>query len=234
MDLYRSLDDAYQYVARRPAPPPWQAQLGDLDLLVCTIRDVRPDAGRSDTALRRLLGVGRDRRDALTVALYALAPALRARTSRAVSDDYRADALAELTFVLLDSPLDRAGLAHRLVNRAHNRVYKAARRVHQRGVVHTVTTTAHDPDWVVDRCDAASDIADVVAQRVDLGRFHAAVTPAIADGRLSPTQWAAYRDHRLRRAVDPTSPACDGVQRKLASRATAHLQPLIDTYLHAA
>lgn len=234
MDLYRSLDDAYRQLADRPTPPAWQAHLGDLDRVVATIRDVRPDASRSDAALRRLVTIGRDRRDALTVALYALAPALRARTGRAVSDDYRADALTELTFVLLDSPLDRPGLAHRLVNRAHNRVYKAAKRVHQRGVVRTVTTTTHDPDWIDQHDVSTIDFAEVVAQRVDFARFHAAVDEAIVSGQLSRTLWAAYRDHRLRRAVDPSSPACDGVQRKLATRASVRIQPLIDTYLHAA
>ena len=53
-------------------------------------------------------------------------------------------------------------------------------------------------------------------------------TWAIANGEISTTLWAAYRDHRLRRALDSTSPACDGVQRKLASRASARLQTLIE------
>jgi hypothetical protein len=191
MNLYRTLDEEYQQLARRPNPPAWQTELGDLNDLVATIRADRPDPSRSDTALLRLLTIGRDQPDALTVALCALAPALRTRTARAISDDYRTDALAELTFVLLDSPLDRPGLAHRLVNRAHNRVYKTARRVHERGVVRTVTITPHDPAWM-GHCDASGrDVACIVTDELGGAAEVAALPPAVHRVALTlqhPTQ----------------------------------------------
>lgn len=234
MNPYRNLDTAYRHLALRSTPPAWQSELGDLDGIVTAIRHDHPDPTASDTMLRRLLAVGRAEPDALTVALYALAPALRARIGRAVTDEYRADALTDLAFVLLDSALDRPRLAHRLVNRAHNRAYKAAARVTRRGVVRPVTIAPHDPEQLAHLHSSTPDIADTVAAHLDLARFHTAVHQAIAAGELSPTTWAAYRDHRLRRAVDPTAPVCNGVERKLATRAGARLQPLIDTHLHAA
>ena len=57
---------------------------------------------------------------------------------------------------------------------------------------------------------------------------------AVEGGDLSASLWAAFRDHRLRRALDPSGPTSTGVQRKLASRAASPLQPLVDQYLHAA
>jgi hypothetical protein len=113
MNPYRNLDTAYRHLALRSTPPAWQSELGDLDGIVTAIRHDHPDPTASDTMLRRLLAVGRAEPDALTVALYALAPALRARIGRAVTDEYRADALTDLAFVLLDSALDRPRLAHR-------------------------------------------------------------------------------------------------------------------------
>src|SRR4051794_7258337 len=111
MNLYRTLDDTYRHLALRPAPPAWGSGLRSLDQLVATIRHDQPDPNESDAALRHLLAVGRNEPEALTVVLYALAPALRARIGRAVTEDYRADVLVELSFVLLDSSLDRPGLA---------------------------------------------------------------------------------------------------------------------------
>lgn len=234
MDPYRTLDIAYQHIASRTRQPEWQRNLGDIDTAVATIRDHDPYANKSDTLLRHLVQAGRVDSDALTVTLYALAPALRARTSRAVTAEYRNDALADLAFVLLDSPLDTPNLVRRLVNRAHNRVYKAARRVHQRGATHPVTVAPHDPERLIHHQTPTPDPANAVADRLDLTRFHDAVLDAIATGKLAPGAWIAYRDHKLRRAIDPTSPACDGVQRKLAARAATRLQPLIDTHLHVA
>lgn len=235
MNLYRQLSVAHQQLNTRQPRPGWHRDLGDLDDIVAAIRDDHPDPAASDTVLRRLLTVSRREPDALTVVLYALAPRLLARIGRAVTDEYRSDALADLAFVLLDSPLDRAGLAHRLVNRAHNRTYKAAVRTHQRGVVHPVTITPQDPDRLLRRHETAGpDMVDTVVRRIDLTRFHAAVQDALTTGTLSPAAWAAYRDHRLRRAVDPAAPVCNGTQRTTALRAAGQLQPLIDIYLHAA
>jgi hypothetical protein len=137
--------------------------------------------------------------------------------------------------VILDSPLDAPRLAHRLVNRAHTRVYKAARRVEQRGVVHIVEIAPVDPQRMPANVGTCTpDIADGVTDRLALARFNHAVLTAVENGALSGSVWAAYRDHRLRRAVDSSPPASTAVQRKLASRAVSRLQPLVDQYLHAA
>lgn len=236
MNLYATLDATYHRLARRSRPPTWCGELGfaSLDALVATVRNDQPDPQHSDLTLRRLLTVGRREPDAVTVALYALAPALRARTGRAVTEEYRGDALTALAFVVLDSPLDASGLAHRLVNRAHTRVHKAAGRVNRGGCLHPVTITPQDPQVLTQWRGVSPDFADTVTRRVDLGRFHTAVEQAIADGELSETLWVAYRDHRLRRVVDPTTPPSNGTQRKLAGRAVPKLQPIIDTHLHAA
>ncbi|MEZ5246043.1 MAG: hypothetical protein R2707_13170 [Acidimicrobiales bacterium] len=50
----------------------------------------------------------------MIVASFALVPLLRARLGRAVTDEYRNDALTELTIVLLDAPTVGAHLARRL------------------------------------------------------------------------------------------------------------------------
>ena len=86
--LYRDLDTAYQRLVRT-RPRPWQAGYATLDELVAAIRDDHPDATRSDAVLRQLLAAGMTDNNAWTVALYALAPALRARTARAVTATYR-------------------------------------------------------------------------------------------------------------------------------------------------
>lgn len=237
MNLYGSLDDAYHRLARRPTPPPWSAELGgfaSLDEVVGAIRHDQPDSHRSDIVLRRLLTVARTEPDAVTVALYALAPALRTRIGAASTAEYRADALTTLAIVLLDSPLDRPRLAHRLVNRAHTRVYKAASRINRGVGSKLITITPQDPDVLTHRRGVTPDFADTVTRRVDLTRFHTAVQHAIADGELAENLWVAYRDHRLRRAVDPTALPANGSQRKLAGRAVSHLQPLVETHLHAA
>lgn len=238
MNLYRTLDAHYARLARRTPPAAWRTGCATHDEIVTVIRDDHPDPARSDQVLRRLLVTGHAHRDASTVVLHALAPALRSRLGRAVTDEYRSDALTDLAFVLLDADratLDRPGLAHRLVNRAHTRAHKAAHRTYQRGAVRPVTIAPTDPSRLSDRAVAIpTDVADLVAVHVDLYRFLAAAEAAVDSGRLSSNVWAAYRSHRLARAVDPDQPPCDGVQRQLARRAATRLQPLVDTYLHAA
>lgn len=235
MNLFRDLDTTYQHLARRPHPT-WLTVIsrGGLDEVVATIRDDRHDTTASDTALRALIGVGRHEPDALTVAIHALAPRLRARLGRTVTDEYSHDVLTDLTLVLLDSPLDGPRLANRLVNRAHNRTYKAAQRVHTRGAVHITTVAPHDPEHFARHHDRSDDIATIVAQRVDLARFHTAIRTAIDTGKLSEPSWAAYRDHRLRRALDIDDRICTNHERTTASRTARKLEPLIATYLHAA
>jgi hypothetical protein len=235
MNLFRQLDATYQHLTARPRPA-WLATIvnGGLDDVVTAIRDDRPDTAASDTTLRTLLDLASEYPDALTVAMHALAPQLRARLSRSVTDDYRGDVLTDLALVLLDSPLEGPRLARRLVNRAHNRTYKAARSAYVRGLVNVTTITPHDPQRFVRQRDGGEDIATVVARRVDLARFHTAVRAAIHNGHLSESAWAAYRDHRLARVVDPDARLCSSHERTTASRTARKLEPLIDSHLHTA
>jgi len=235
MNLYRQLDDSYRRLRRRPHPV-WLAGawVVDLDDALATIRDDRPDPTASDSVLRLLVDVGRRESDALTVALYALAPKLRARLARTVTDEYRSDVLTHLAFVLLDSSLDEDRLAARLVNRAHNRAHKADRRVRTHGTVNVMKVAPYEPEHFERVRSHDGDVAALVAERADLARFHGAVDDAIARGRLTEEAWAAYRDHRLRRAVDPDAPVSTSHQRITASRTAHKLAPLVETYLHAA
>ncbi|MGH3441170.1 MAG: hypothetical protein ACRDUY_03825 [Nitriliruptorales bacterium] len=241
MNPYRNLDDAYQRLARHPARLTIASGPdGDLDAIVAAIRDDTPDSEASDQALRHLIAAGRSNRDALTVVLYALAPELRARISRTATGEYHADALGDLALVILSSDLDRRGLAHRLVNGAHNRVWRNARRVHTRGVVNITTTVPCPPDRLARLHDhrpvIATDVADAVVNRLDLQRFQTAIETAVAEGKIPPEVWVAYRDHRLHRAVAVDLPRSSSRERVAAHRAARRLAPYIDTYLglHAA
>ena len=235
MNLFRHIEADYRRIARDGLPDQWCVDLASLDDVVEAIRDHREHQERSDDLTLRLATIARTDQRAAMVVLYALAPLLGARLGRAVTTEYRTDALTELAMVILDSPLDGTRLAHRLVNRAHTRVYKAARRVERRGVVHIVEIAPVDPNRLVaDAGTRAPDIADGVTDRLALARFSYAARAAVDNGDLSASLWTAFRDHRLRRAVDPSRPASTGVQRKLASRAARRIQPLVDQYLHAA
>ena len=235
MNLFRHIEADYRRIARDGLPDQWCIDLATLDDVVEVIRDHREHQERSDDLTRHLATIARTDQRATVVGLYALAPLLGARLGRAVTAEYRTDALTELAMVILDSPLDGPRLAHRLVNRAHTRVYKAARRVEHRGVVHTVEIAPVDPQRMVANAGiCVADIADGVTDRLALARFNQAVLTAVENGALSGSVWAAFRDHRLRRALDPSAPASTGVQRKLASRAATRIQPLVDQYLHAA
>lgn len=235
MNLFRHIEADYRRVARDGLPDQWCIDLATLDDVVEAIRDHREHQERSDDLTRHLATIAGTDQRATAVVLYALAPLLGARLGRAVTAEYRTDALTELAMVILDSPLDGPRLAHRLINRAHTRVYKAARRVEQRGVVHMVEIAPMDPQRMaasVGTC--AADIADGVTDRLALARFNDAARVAVDNGDLSASLWTAFRDHRLRRALDPSGPTSTGVQRKLASRAARRIQPLVDQYLHAA
>jgi hypothetical protein len=235
MNLYQQLTDAYDQLGRWPRPTWLRAVFaGDLDDVVTAIRRDQPNPTASDGLLRALICTGRQVPDALTVALYALAPRLRTRLARTVTDDYRSDVLTDLAFVLLDSPLDGPRLAVRLVNRAHTRTHKATRATHTRGTINIMTVAPRDPERFNRSQAHDEDIAASVARRVDLARFHTAVQSAIARGDLSKAAWAAYSDHRLRRALDPDAPVCSSHERITASRTARKLAPIVDTYLHAA
>jgi len=235
MNLFRHIEADYRRIARDGLPDQWRIDAATLDDAVETIRNHRANQDRSDHLTRRLATIARTDQRAAVVVLYALAPLLGARLGRAVTAEYRTDALTELAMVVLDSPLDGPRLAHRLVNRAHTRVYKAARRVEQRGVVHIVEIAPVDPmRMMASMADGTPDIAEGVTDRLALARFNDAVLAAVGSGELSATVWAAFRDHRLRRALDPSGLTSTGVQRKLASRAASRIQPIVEQYLHAA
>ena len=235
MNLFRHIEADYRRIARDGLPDQWGIDLVTLDDVVEAVRDHREHQERSDGLTRRLATIARTDQRAAVVVLYALAPMLGARLGRAVTTEYRADALTELAMVILDSPLDGPRLAQRLVNRAHTRVYKAARRVEHRGVVHIVEIAPIDPQRMVASDGAcAVDIADRVTDRLALARFNNAVLAAVECGELSASLWSAFQDHRLRRALHRSGPISTGVQRKLASRAAIRIKPLVDQYLHAA
>ena len=222
MNLFRHIEADYRRIARDGLPDQWCIDLATLDDVVEAIRDHREHQERSDDLTRRLATIARTDQRAAVVVLHALAPLLGARLGRAVTSEYRTDALTELAMVILDSPLDGPRLAHRLVNRAHTRVYKAARESSQRGVVHVVEIAPVDPQRMPASVRTfAADIADGVTDRLALAQFNDAVLTAVDNGTLSASVWAAFRDHRLRRALDPSGPTSTGVQRKLASRAAS-------------
>lgn len=238
MKPYRQLEAAYQQTrhrhARRPIPG-----LGDLDQIVDTIRNDTPESIDSDEALRDLLIAGRTTPEANTVALHALAPGLAYRISRSATAEYHQDALTELAFVLLDSDLTGARLAHRLVNRAHSRIWRTVRPDRTLGGKKVIEIVPREPDRLQLLQDATAghrSLADVVIDRVSLQRFCDAVDSAVEDGMIPSHAWDAYRETRLRRAVVVGLPPTTGQQRVLAHRAARRLAPIVEAHLgvHAA
>lgn len=238
MNPYRELDAAYRRLHRHVDGPQLR-DLGDLDHLVEVIRNDTPDSAASDRALRQLILMGRSLPAATTVALYALAPALRARISRTATAEYHHDAVTELALVVLDSDIDGPRLAHRLVNRTHSRIWRSARSARTRGVLNVTTTVPCEPDRLalLDRKAAGSDgIDDIVVNRLALERFRLAVEQAVADGIIPLDAWTVYRNHRIRRALVNGLPASTGQERVAAHRAARRLAPYVDAHLgvHAA
>jgi hypothetical protein len=235
---YRELDAAYQRLHHHRASSQL-SDLGDLDHLIDVIRNDKPDSAASDRALRELILIGRSAPAATTVALYALAPALRARISRTATAEYHHDAVTELALVILDSDIDGARLAHRLVNRTHSRIWRSARRSRTHGVLNITTTFPCEPDRLalLDRQPGRSDsFDDIVVNRLALERFRAAVEHAVADGVVPDDVWTVYRNHRIRRALVTGLPASTGQERVAAHRAALRLAPYVDAHLavHAA
>jgi hypothetical protein len=241
-DPFRDLAVAYRHLVRRP--PEWTGhpalvRYASLDGIVAAIRDDRPDSAGSDAALRTLAAIAREDRRAATVALYGLAAELERRLTRAATAEYRVDALGELAAVILEGDTTGRGLGHRYVNRAHNRTHKHHHRVRHHGRATPSTVDPLPTDRVIDYHDRQStpiDIADLVAARVDLERFGAAVAIAIAKGDFAEQTWATYAEHRLRVVYLPDRPPVPTRARVAAYRAAKKVQPLIETYLqgHAA
>jgi hypothetical protein len=238
----RDLAVAYHHVTLRP--PAWVRHptlsgYGGIDGIVDAIRDDHPDPARSDAALRALLTIGRGDGRAATVALFSLAVELERRVSRAATREYRADALGELAAVILEGNTTGNGLGHRYVNRAHNRTHKHHHRVRHHGRAVPSTVDPLPTDRIIEHYDrqlAPTDVADLVAARVDLQRFGAAVAAAIADGEVEEQTWTSYADHRLRVLYLPGRAPVPTRQRVAAYRAAKKLQPFIDVHLqgHAA
>jgi len=240
MKPYRDLDAAYQLIRRRHARRPTPG-LGDLDRTVETIRSDAPDSARSDETLRHLLAVGTVHPDANTIALHALAPALSYRISRVATVEHHHNGLVELTLVLLDSDVTGSRLAHRLVNRAHTRIWKAAKTERTRGRENPIEIVPREPDRLalVNGLSADSrldEVGDQVVDRVSLQRFEAAVEDAVSIGLIPLPAWGAYRDTRLLRAVIAGMPPTTSQERVLAHRAARRLAPYVDAHLstHAA
>lgn len=238
MKPYRQLEAAYQQTrqrhARRPIPG-----LGDLDKIVGTIRDDVAGIVASDEALRDLLALGRTVPEANTVALHALAPALAYRISRTATVEYHQDALTELAFVILDSDLTGARLAHRLVNRTHSRIWRAARTDRVRGGRNPVEIVPREPDrlqLLQDETGSADCFADNVVDRVSIQRFCDAVSRAVEGGVIPLYVWDAYRTTRLQRTVVVGLAPTTGQERVHAHRAVRRLAPYVDAHLavHAA
>lgn len=237
-DPFRDLEVAYRYLTRRPpcwVSEPALAHHGDLDGIVAAIRNDRPDPSDSDAVLRMLAAIARHDRRASTVALHSLAAELRRRLSRAVTGEYRADALGDLAAVILEGNSAGVGLGHRFVNRAHNRTNKHHRGVRHHGRAAPSTVDPLPTERVIgyqDRQFAPADIADLVASRVDLERFRAAIDTAIAAGDLTEETWQTYADHRLRVVYLPDRLPVPTRQRVAAYRAAKRLQPIVDSHLH--
>jgi hypothetical protein len=100
----------------------------DLHEVVDVIRQDDNDA--SDNALRTLIHVRH--RDAMTVAMHALAPRVRAKV-RDNDHEYVQNVYGDLAMVLAEGPHDGERLARRLVGRAHKRTYASVRRVTRKG-----------------------------------------------------------------------------------------------------
>ena len=238
MKPYRQLDATYQQLRQRHARRPLPG-LGDLDKIVGTIRSDVADTVASDEALRDLLALGRTVPEANTVALHALAPSLAYRISRTATVEYHQDALTELAFVILDSDLTGTRLAHRLVNRTHSRIWRAARTDRVRGGANPVEIVPREPDrlhLLQDETGSAGCFADNVVDRVSIQRFCDAVERAVEDGVIPLYVWDAYRSTRLQRAIVVGLPPTTGRERVHAHRAIRRLAPYIDAHLavHAA
>lgn len=208
-DPYAKLEQACSQIARRR--PSWPRQLGiagiaTVEDVVDAIRQDKPSPTRSDDLIRAMAKRASES-DVATVLLHALAGPLRARLGRTVTDEYRADALGDLTFVVFDATerneLERCTrLAHRFANRAHNRTHKRTRRVTERGVQATTTIEPLPPDRITLLAAAPTygndEVADTAAVRVDLHHFATAIELAISTGDLDQHVWLDVRDNRLR------------------------------------
>lgn len=241
-DPFRDLDIAYRHLTRRP--PHWTqhpslSRYGGLDGIVAAIRDDHPDSTDSDAIVRTLAAISSHDSRAATVTLHGLVPDLERRISRATTGEFRADALSELAAVILEPDDGGSRLAHRYVNRAHNRIHKHHHRVRNRGKAVPFTVHPLPNDRVIDYRDrqpGPADIADLVAARVDLERFGAGIAAALAEGTLASQTWATFSDLRLRVVYLADRQPIPTRDRVAAWRSSKKVQPFINAHLqgHAA
>ena len=148
MHCYQALDTTAINILRRN--PTWLTTLplaagslpidpkARLAVIARIISNDRPTTIASDQMARHLAMIARDDRDAMTVLLAAMSRRLRNRLRTNASDDYHLDGLAVLAILLLEANLDQPRVVGRMVNRAHNQIWKAARKEYQRGTVNPV------------------------------------------------------------------------------------------------
>lgn len=241
-DAYEDLARTCRVIARRR--PSWvghpslagfsDGAEANIDTVIAAVRDQGPNERKSDAAVVALLALAADHPDALTVLLAALAPILRMKLHRGVTEEYKTDALGDLVFVLCDAiergdVVGKSRLVRRLLNRTHNRSYKRSRRT---------LIPAWAPEWIDRVPDSTSRIgvADLAAARADLATFGRAVQRAIEDGRLPASGWETFLEHRLlAEFVEPLAPATSS-RRSIAARTARRIRPLATTHLagHAA
>jgi hypothetical protein len=241
-DAYEDLARTCRVIARRR--PSWVGHPSlvalsdggeaDIDMVIAAVRDQGPNEKRSDAAVAALLSLTEDHPDALTVLLAALAPILRMKLHRGVTEEYKTDALGDLVFVLCDTlqrgdAVGKPRIVRRLLNRTHNRSYKRARQT---------LTPAWAPEWIdrVPEPPGRIAVADLAAARADLATFGRAIQRAIDDGRLPASGWETFVEHRLvAEFVEPLAPATSA-RRSIAARTARRIRPLATTHLagHAA
>ena len=248
MHCYQALETAATNIIRRRNPtwlntlaiPPSGAVLSPREKLIVITRTIcndRPDTIASDLLARQLADIARTDPDAMTLLLSAMSRRLRNRFRTNASDEYHTDGLAFLTILMLDDPLDRPRVVGRMVNRAHNHVWKASLKEYRRGTVHPVTVDPCAPETLCrwhDQRSSVDDVAEQAVRNVDLTNFARQIQQAVADRTVPPSTWINYRDHHLaHELVDTRRTSSDRVR---AHRAIAVVQPFIEQHLvvHAA
>ena len=247
MHCYQALETAATNIIRRnpawlntlPIPPSGAVQSPQEKLIAITriICNDRPDTVASDLLARQLADIARTDTDAMTLLLAAMSRRLRNRFRTNASDEYHTDGLAFLTILMLDATLDRPRVVGRMVNRAHNHVWKASLKEYQRGTVHPVLVDPCAPETLCrwhDQRSSVDDVAEQAVRNVDLTNFARQIQQAVADRTVPPSTWINYRDHHLAHELIETGrTATDRVR---AYRAIAVVQPFIDQHLvvHAA
>ena len=212
MHCYQALEAATVIIIR--SHPRWLAEVETPDgplgratpdaigRISRTVLADNPDPAGSDEMVRQLVGIARTNPDALTVLLHVVARRLRKRIRTNATWEYHSDALAILAIALLEDPLDNPRIVKRMVNRAHNKIWRERTSERHRGKVHPVTIDPCEPD-VLARIGgrAADDVAEVAVRNADLALFHSDIQHRIATGMLPEATWTNYRDFHLRREL---------------------------------